>query len=331
MRLVAMRAVAVATTLFAFFPEASFAESSCLRTPNGNIILTDVANCTAGFASFHPEAGWKFAILENPDFNLGCWRTDGTFIHVQLDGQTTTSVASEIVSAELCPPPEARVRAGRWESAIEICEDISLLKKTARLACDAAMKLAEVFDESDPRFVRTLGGVSLQSEDPEESEALLRRSLAIYKKHFSGDFAAVMSTTAAIGYIRQRQPNWETSIPFYQEAIAVGRKHLGGENLEVIVNMMLFGKLFLDHGKLTEAKEWLLLALTGAESTKTAHWNMANNVAASCARFLADVYQAEGDLGEAERYRAIQRQHLHSPRSNQRESEEVDQGDAEAS
>ena len=325
-----MRSIVFALVLL-FLPGHSFAENSCIRNGSGDVILTEVADCTAGFATFHRDAGWKFAYVEAAELNVGCWRTDGTFVHVQLDGQTTIHLASAVVSAESCPPPEARVRAGRWESAIEICEDISLLKKTARLACDAAMKLAEVFDESDPRFVRTLGGVSLQSEDPEESEALLRRSLAIYKKHFSGDFAAVMSTTAAIGYIRQRQPNWETSIPFYQEAIAVGRKHLGGENLEVIVNTLLFGKLYLDHGKLTEAKEWLLLALTGAESTKTAHWNMANNVAASCARFLADVYQAEGDLGEAERYRAIQRQHLQSPRSNEILTNEVEQRDAEES
>lgn len=325
-----MKTIVFIAALFAGLSGVSFAESSCLRTGSGNITLTDIADCNAGFASFHPEAGWKFAYVEDDEVNVGCWRTDGVLIHVELDGKTTTGFAANVVDAKACPRPESLIRDELWESEIDECENIDLPEKTTRIACVAAMKLAESFDESDPRFVRTLDGLSFRLEDTAESEALLHRSLAINRKHFSSDYSAQMSSIVNFAYLRTKQGDWEASIPFYQEAIAIGRKHFAN-TLGLVVNTMLLGKLFLDHGKPAEAKALLLEALAGAEQNNSSYWYMANHVASSCARFLADVYRAEGNLVEAERYVEIERQHLKSPRSNQRESEEVERGDAELS
>jgi hypothetical protein len=309
----------------------SIAENSCIRTGGSDVILTEVADCTAGFAAFHRDVGWKFAYVDDTEVNLGCWRTDGTFVYVQLDGQTTIHLASNVVSAKFCPRPEVFVRDERWESAIEDCEDLNSPKRTARLACDVAMKLAESFDEADPRFVRALEGFSLYLEDLAEKEILLHRVLDIYKKHFSADYVMRVSAIAAFGHLHQERNAWQESIPFYQDAIALGRKHLGNENLEVVVITMLFGKLYLDHGKLTEVKELLLQALAGAENNQSSHWNMASHAASLCARFLADVYRAEGDIAEADRYAEKQRKSIQSPRSNEKVSGEVERGEAEES
>jgi hypothetical protein len=90
----------------------------------------------------------------------------------------------------------------------------------------------------------------------------------------------------------------------------------------VVLHTLLFGKLYLDHGKLPEAKELLLKALEGAENNRTSHWIEMNAFAASCARFLADVYRAEGNTMEADHYVEVQRRHKQSPTSGEREIDE---------
>lgn len=330
-----MKTTVFASTLLLLMSGASFAEDSCIRSGTSQIILTELANCKAGFIASQSESEWKYAIVDrgndDDDTDLGCWRKDDVFVYVQINGETTTSLVTKMMDAKFCSPPEARLRDRRWESEIEQCEDLYSPKKTARIACNRAMKIAESFGEADPRFVRTLDGLSVQSEDNAEIEALTRRSLEIRKKHFSGDYVALVSTIASFGYLRQRQVDWEASIPFYLEAIELGNKHLGKENLTVVVNTMLFGKLYLDHGRLPEAKKWLLQALEGAENNNTSHWATASHVASSSARFLADVFRAEGDIAEADRYTEIQRKYKQYPRSRQRESDAVYIGDTEVS
>lgn len=326
-----MKSNAFVFALFLPLSGTSLAENSCIRTDRGNVILTDRADCTVGLASFHREAGWKFALVEDADVIYGCWRTDGTLIHVELEGQTVTRLASDILSINACPPPEAQVRDDLWESAIEDCENLSVPKDAGRAACDAAMKLAESSDESDPRFVRTLEGLSSRLERLVEKEMLLHRVSDIYQKHFSADYMRQVGAIAALGHLYREREDWKASIPFYREAIELGRRHLGPEHLEVVVVTMIFGKLYLDHGMLAEAKTSLLQALAGAESNQTSHWYMANHVASSCARFLADAYRAEGNVAEADRYTEMQRRHKQSPTSNERESEDVFLGYAEES
>jgi hypothetical protein len=292
-----------------FVSSISLAENICVRIESDHIMLTDYPDCKAGQARLSRDARWKYATRENSsgEIDVGCWRADDSLIFVEIDTKEMMVPVFGFVDAKLCAPTKTVSNGRRWDAAIENCENLDLPDTIALESCQTAMTLAESLDESDPNLVRTLVALSVRDKNTGRREILLRRSLDIYRTHFSADYVGQIATMAALGSTRSKQPDWEVGIPIYKEAIALGIKTLGSDHLEVIAITLLLGKIYLDHGKLSEAEEMLLQAFAGAELNESSPWFTANSLAATSARLLAVVYRAKGNMLEAERYVEIHR------------------------
>lgn len=244
------------------------------------------------------------------------WNSVGT------NRQTLRKKPSEVVTGKLCQPTAERITARDWENAIDACESLQVSQDDAIAHCERAMSLAQSFGQTDSRYLQTLLGLGgrIRTTDPGRAESLHREALAIARQDPGSNTRGVFHALIGIAYIRQKSLDWASSLPYYEQAIEFGRRRLGTSNIEVMVNMMLLGKLYLDHGKTTEAKQWLSATLEAASSKATAHWLLVNNIAANSARFLAEAHQAEGNLAEAQRYREIQQQHKARPKNLEKES-----------
>ena len=292
-----------------FVSSTILAKDECVRIDNDHFTLTDYPDCKAGLTKFRDGASWSYATRENSngEMDVGCWRSDGSFIFVEIDAQEMMVPVFGFVDPKHCAPAESVSNGRFWDSAIEHCENLNLPDTIAIVSCQTAMKLVESLDESDPNLVRTLVGLTVRDKDTGRREILIRRSLDILRTHFSADYVSQIATMAALGSTRSKQTDWELGIPIYQEAIALGIKKLGREHLEVIAITLLLGKIYFDHRKLPEAKEMLLQAFSSTELNESSHWDTVNRLATSSAKLLADVYRAEGNVLEAERYIEIHR------------------------
>ena len=314
---------------------ASFAESACVRIGNNYITLTDYANCRTGLIQSSHDAGWKFAIRENSggEIDVGCWRSYDYSDLVEINGESMTVPIFGVVDAKFCLPPEPIANGRLWDAAIEHCENLDLPDANVKGSCKEAMNLAESFGESDPRFVRTLNALSVRLEEADDTkrEEMIRRSLAIYREHFSANYVDQVATMAALARVRAKQGDLQGGIAIYDEAIALGVKYLGTNDLTVIAEMLLFGKFYLDHGKPADAIAPLNKALTFAKQSNTSFWVLANSLAASSARLLAQAYRAEGDITEAELYMETYRKMKQSPIIRETGPKDIDRWDTEES
>jgi tetratricopeptide (TPR) repeat protein len=314
---------------------ASFAESACVRIGNNYITLTDYANCRAGLIQSSNDAGWKFAIRENSggEIDVGCWRSNDYSDLVEINGESMTVPIFGVVDAKFCLPPEPVAKGRLWDAKIEHCENFDFPDATVKVICEEALKLAESFGESDPRFVRTLDALSVRLEETDNTkrEEMIRRSLGIYRDHFSTNYVAQVATMAALARTRAKQGDLQGGIAIYDEAIALGVKHLGTNDLTVIAEMLLFGKFYLDHGKPAEAITPLTKALTFATKSNTSFWVIANSLAASSARLLSQAYRAEGNITEAELHMELYRKMKQSPIIRETGPKDIDRWDTEES
>jgi hypothetical protein len=316
-----------------FSSNATFAENTCVRIGNSYITLTDYANCRAGLTQSSLDTGWKFATRESSggEMEVGCWRSDDYSDLVEINGESMTVPIFGVVDAKFCLPPEPIANGRLWDAAIEHCENLDFPDQTVIGSCEEAMKLAESFGESDPRLVRTLDalGARLEEADTTKREKMILRSLEIYRKHFNSNYVAQVATIAALARIRAKQGCLQDGIAIYEEAIALGVKYLGTDDLTVIAEMLLFGKFYLDHGKPAEAIAPLNKALTLAQKSNTSSWAQANDLAASSARLLAQAYRATGKITEAESHIELYRKMKQSPFIREAGPKNIDRWDTE--
>ncbi len=314
---------------------AAFAENVCVRIGNEPITLTEVDGCKVGLSQFRRDTGWKFATRENSngEMDIGCWRSADYSDLVEINGEIMTVPIFGVVDAKFCLPPESIAKGRLWDAAIKHCEDFDLPDATVKDSCKEAMNLADSFGESDPRFVRTLNALSVRLEEVDDTkrEEMIRRSLAIYRKHFSANYVDQVATMAALARVRAKQGDLQGGIAIYDEAIALGVKYLGTNDLTVIAEMLLFGKFYLDHGKPAEAITPLTKALTFAKQSNTSFWVLANSLAASSARLLAQAYRAEGNITEAEFHMETYRKMKQAPSIREAGPKDIDRWDTEES
>lgn len=287
----------------------AWAERQCIREDSEEIILFDHAQtyCPMESAPVDPQLQWKFAYTNG---RTGCWRYDDSFVYV-----ATTSMVPSIFPREsvedisACKKFSEQAMDEEWDFEIEDCDNFDLPKKVNAAACRNAMKLAERYGDSDPRLLISIDRLSGTTDDVAEAEKLLKRSVDIRQKYFPSDYQGLVSTLGGIGTLRKKQHNSDGAATAYLEAIRVGRKHLGEDHLEVIALTLLLGKMYLDFDMLPKAEEQLLVALASAEAHRPTYLKTAENLAASSARLLADIYQRQSKGVEADRYREIARKH----------------------
>jgi hypothetical protein len=291
-----------------FVATAALAETQCIRDGGKEVVLFDyeVSHCVDRIVPPDPPATWKLALS---DENYGCWLSDGLFVHVTLANWAQTTYPAYVVEPiSACKNFNDQRLNAAWEYEIEFgCENFGIDRKIAEGACRKALALAERYGESDPRLLRSVESLSVQTKDLRETEVLIKRAAEIRRKHFPSDFAGMMINMTSIAFLRRDQGDAEAYEALYLEAIEFGRRHLGDDHIEVVANTLILGATYFRLGKFREAEEQLLLGFARSEKHRAPYWAFARSMARSCARMLADIYQKQQKPEDEARYREIAR------------------------
>ena len=287
----------------------AWAETQCIRQGNEEIILFDDARkyCPPQIGPVDPKLGWKFAFSDD---RPGCWRADDYFVYVALEAKPSSLLLpGDIEPLSACKKFNDQQAEKTREYMSDACEDFDLDSEVAVVFCRKALAMAESYGESDPRLWRAIDILAARTDDLVESEKLIERSKAIRQKYAPSDYEALMGNLVGIARIQQRRGQFDAAGASFQEAIRLGRQHLGEDHLDVVAWTLLLGKMYFDLGKYPQAEEQLLVALAGAVRDRPIYWKMGHKIAATTARLLADICQKEGKSSDADRYREIARRH----------------------
>lgn len=285
------------------------AETQCIRHGNDEIILFDDVRkyCPPQIAPVDPTLGWKKAYSDD---HWGCWRIDEVFVYVALESRPTSIHSpGKIEPLAACKKFSDQQVEATWESMLSVCLNLDIDSMLADEYGHKALAIAERYGEADPRLLQSIDCVVARTANLVEAEVLVERANAIRQRLGLNDYEGVVSSLSSIGHIRSRQGRFDAAETAYLEAIKVGRQHLGDDHLEVAALTLLLGKMYFDLGKYPQAEEKLLLALATAEKPRPTYGITAHQIAASAARLLAGMYQAQNNGVEAVRYSEVWGKH----------------------
>jgi serine/threonine protein kinase/Tfp pilus assembly protein PilF len=146
--------------------------------------------------------------------------------------------------------------------------------------------------------LNNLGHLLFEKGDCAASEPLLREALPIIRK-FQHPWLAI--SLGNLGELLYAKGDYSAAEQIMAEGLAIGLDRLGDKNQDVAVLRSKYGGCLLKQKRFDKAEEELLAALPILRSTLGDRDKRTQKTL----RFLAELYEARGRLGEAAKYRAF--------------------------
>ena len=163
----------------------------------------------------------------------------------------------------------------------------------------AALKEAEKFGETDPRFATTINNLALMYEQQgrhAEAEPLYRRSLAIHEKALGPEHPNVGAALNNLAELYKSQGRYAEAEPLYRRALRIVEKALGPDHPDVGTTLNNLAALYKSQERYAEAEPLYRRDLVISEKALGPnHPNVGGTL-----NNLAELFRAQGRYAEAE-------------------------------